>query len=208
MELFDISLPLNAALASWPGDLLFAFRLNAEMSAGATVNVGAVTMGVHNGSHADAPFHFLSNGCTIDEMPLEPFFGPATVIDCTEVAGEIKPEDLQPRGSGLTTPPRLLVKTGMWRNHSVFPTTIPVLSAGAIAWLGEQKVRLLGIDLPSIDAIESKTLPNHHALATLGICIVESLDLAGVAAGSYNLAALPLKIAGGDAAPVRAILWR
>ena len=76
------------------------------------------------------------------------------------------------------------------------------------AWLQEKGVRLLGLDLPSVDLIDAKVLQNHHALGRAGIWIVESLDLSEVAAGLYDFAAFPLKISGGDGAPVRAVLWR
>ena len=83
-----------------------------------------------------------------------------------------------------------------------------MIAADVPAWLQKNGVKLLGLDLPSMDEIDSKSLQNHHALARAGIAVVESLDLGEVAPGIYNLAALPLKIAGGDGAPVRAILWR
>jgi arylformamidase len=83
-----------------------------------------------------------------------------------------------------------------------------VIAADVPAWLQKNGVKLLGLDLPSMDEIDSKSLQNHHALARAGVAIVESLDLSEVAAGMYNLAALPLKIAGGDGAPMRAVLWR
>ena len=75
-------------------------------------------------------------------------------------------------------------------------------------WLQKRKVKLLGLDLPSVDSIDAKILVNHHALAAAGIAIVESLDLSEIEAGTYHFSALPLRISGGDAAPVRAILWR
>jgi arylformamidase len=83
-----------------------------------------------------------------------------------------------------------------------------VIAADIPAWLQKNGVRLLGLDLPSVDEIDSKSLQNHHALAAAGVAIVESLDLGDVGPGIYHLAALPLKIAGGDGAPMRAILWR
>ena len=83
-----------------------------------------------------------------------------------------------------------------------------MIAADVPAWLQKNGVKLLGLDLPSMDEIDSKSLQNHHALARAGVAIVESLDLSQVAPGIYNLAALPLKIAGGDGAPMRAILWR
>jgi len=174
------------------------------------VNVGAVTMGVHNGSHADAPFHFEEGAMTIDQMPLETYVGEAVVLDLTHrfETGE-KPEitiaDLE---AAAALAPRLLIKTGIWKDSTLFPNWIPVIAADVASWLKDRKVKLLGLDLPSVDPIEAKVLVNHHALASANVAILESLDLSEVEAGSYRLVALPLRIQGGDAAPVRAILWR
>jgi arylformamidase len=198
MKIFDISRPLFNGLAPWPGDTAFYFELKWKMAEGATVNVGAVTMGVHNGSHADAPFHFEPGAGTIEQMPLETYLGDAVVVDLTEKfetdrTGQITIADLE----GFATAPRLLLKTSVWKDPKVFPE-----------WIGKRQVKLLGLDLPSVDPIEAKILVNHHALAAAGVAIVESLDLSGVDAGLYHFSALPLRISGGDAAPVRAILWR
>jgi len=170
-------------------------------------------MGVHNGSHADAPFHFQPGAAAIEQMPLETYVGEATVVDLTDKfrngqARDITIADLEPAGAALVSAPRLLLKTGVWKDGKVFPEWIPVMTNDVAAWLGERKVKLLGLDVPSVDPIEAKVLTNHHALAAAGIAIVESLDLSDVEAGTYHLCALPLRIAGGDAAPVRAILWR
>src|ERR1700704_6646068 len=83
MKIFDISRPLFNGLAPWPGDTAFHFELKWKMAEGSTVNVGAVTMGVHNGSHADAPFHFEPGAVTIEKMPLEIYLGGAVVVDLT-----------------------------------------------------------------------------------------------------------------------------
>ncbi|MBV9657033.1 MAG: cyclase family protein [Verrucomicrobia bacterium] len=211
MQMHDITRPLRNDLAPWPGDTAFAFRLNWQKAAGATVNVGAVTMGVHNGTHADAPFHFQPAGATIDTLALAPFVGPAVVMDLTQrwsanPAAPLDVSDLAPAAADLARAPRLLLKTNAWLDDAHFPARIPVLTPAAIAWLGAQGVLLLGVDVPSVDAIDSQTLPNHHALAAAGIAILESLDLRAVPAGVYELLALPLKIVGGDAAPVRAVL--
>jgi arylformamidase len=209
MKIFDISRPLFNGLAPWPGDTAFQYELKWKMAEGATVNVGAVTMGVHNGSHADAPLHFKQDAMTIEQMPLEIYLGDAVVIDLTakfktDQTRQITIGDLEssPQAS------RLLLKTGVWRDSKVFPEWIPVIAPDVAEWLGKRNVKLLGLDLPSVDPIEAKVLVNHHALAAAGIAIVESLDLSEVVAGTYHFSALPLRIAGGDAAPVRAILWR
>ena len=104
------------------------------------------------------------------------------------------------------TTTRLLLKTGAWPDGAPFPERIPLLSPDVPAWLDAHGIRLLGLDVPSVDAIDSHDLPIHHALAAAGVHILESLDLSAVPAGVYELIALPLRIAGGDAAPVRAVL--
>jgi arylformamidase len=213
MKIFDISCTLFDGLAPWPGDTAFHFQLKWKMAEGATVNVGAVTMGVHNGSHADAPFHFQQGAATIEQMPLEIYLGDAVVVDLsrkfeTDRTQQITIADIESSAEALAAAPRLLLRTGVWKDSKVFPEWIPVIAADVAGWLAKQKVRLLGLDLPSVDTIEAKTLVNHHALAAAGIAIVESLDLSEVEPGTYRFSALPLPISGGDAAPVRAILWR
>lgn len=213
MKIFDISRPLFNELAPWPGDTAFQFGLKWKMAEGATVNVGAVTMGVHNGSHADAPFHFQPDAAKIDGMSLETYLGDAVVVDLTGIfqgdrSRQITIADIEPAADSLVSAPRLLLKTGVWSDSKIFPEWIPVMAADVPGWLGERKVRLIGLDLPSVDQIDAKVLVNHHALAAAGVAIVESLDLSQVDAGTYHFSALPLRISGGDAAPVRAILWR
>jgi arylformamidase len=213
MKIFDISRPLFNGLAPWPGDTAFHFELKWKMADGATVNVGAVQMGVHNGSHADAPFHFEEGAKTIEQMPLEIYLGDAVVIDLTKQfetdrTRQIAIADLNASVDALANAPRLLLKTGVWKDSKIFPAWIPVIAPDVAEWLGKQKVKLLGLDLPSVDSIDAKILVNHHALAAAGIAIVESLDLSEIEAGTYHFSALPLRISDGDAAPVRAILWR
>src|ERR1700730_15239253 len=128
MKIFDISRPLFNSLAPWPGDTAFHFELKWKMAEGATVNVGAVTMGVHNGSHADAPFHFEQGADTIERMRLEPYFGEAVVVDLTakfetDRSRQITIADLE---SSPETP-RLLLKTGGWRGSESFSGVRPVV---------------------------------------------------------------------------------
>jgi arylformamidase len=208
MKIVDISRPLFNGLAPWPGDTAFHYELKWKMAEGATVNVGAVTMGVHNGSHADAPFHFEDGATTIERMPLEIYLGEAVVVDLTSRFENGQRPEISIADFGAAAAPRLLLKTGVWKDSKIFPEWIPVIARDVPKWLETRKVKLLGFDLPSVDSIEAKILVNHHALAAAGIAIVESLDLSEVEAGTYHFSALPLRISGGDAAPVRAILWR
>jgi arylformamidase len=214
MRIWDISRTLSNDLAEWPGDEPCRFRLTREKAKGESVNLGAISMSVHNGTHADARFHFDTNGESIEKAPLEIYLGRATVVDLAQTFLALKEkhlitiEDLRPSAEEIAATSRLLVKTGRWSDSTVFPDKIPVIAADVPAWLQKNGVKLLGLDLPSVDEIDSKSLQNHHALARAGIAIVESLELSEVAPGIYRFAALPLKISGGDGGPMRAILWR
>ena len=214
MKIWDISRTLWNDLEEWPGDEPFHFRLTKKIADGQSVNLGAITMGVHNGTHADAQFHFDAAGESIEKAPLEVYLGRAVVVDLAESFSQrrekqlITIEDLQAHAEEIGKTSRLLIKTGRWSDSAVFPKQIPVIAAQVPSWLQKNGVKLLGLDVPSMDEIDSKSLQNHHALAAAGIAIIESLDLSRVSPGIYNLAALPLKIAGGDGAPMRAMLWR
>lgn len=214
MKLWDISRTLSNDLAEWPGDEPCRFRLTREKTKGASVNLGAISMSLHNGTHADARFHFDADGESIEKASLQTYLGRATVVDLWQAFLDSKEkhlitiEDLRPFAEAIAATSRILVKTGRWTDSTLFPKQIPVITADVPAWLQKNGVKLLGLDLPSVDEIDSKSLQNHHALAHAGIAIIESLDLSNVASGIYQLAALPLKIAGGDGAPMRAILWR
>ena len=214
MKIWDISRTLSDDLAEWPGDEPFHFRLTKTMAEGQSVNLGAIGMSVHNGTHADARFHFDTNGESIETAPLEIYLGRAVVVNLAEAFLQSKEkhlitiEDVQPHAEEIAETSRLLVRTGRWSDSAVFPNQIPVIAADVPTWLQKNGVKLLGLDLPSVDEIDSKSLQNHHALARAGVAIVESLDLSGVGPGIYNFVALPLKIAGGDGAPMRAVLWR
>lgn len=214
MKIWDISRTLSDDFAEWPGDEPFRYRVTYEMAKGASVNLGAIAMSLHNGTHADARFHFDTKGASIEKASLDVYLGRATVVDLSESFSQstdkhlITREDLRPQVEDIATASRLLVKTGRWSDSTVFPKRIPVIAADVPVWLQKNGVKLIGVDLPSMDELDSKSLQNHHALAQAGISIIESLDLSGVAPGIYNFAALPLKIAGADGSPVRAVLWR
>jgi arylformamidase len=205
MEIIDISLPLDKGLAVWPGDTEFDYELAWKRSAGASVNVGSVRMSTHFGTHVDAPFHFDDAGRKIDELPLATFIGKAFVVHI-QGQQQISTTMLSKRDFQGAT--RLLLRTDAWSDHHVFPERIPVMDPDVPDWLGSQGIVLIGLDLPSVDAIDSKELPTHHALARNRITILESLNLSGVEEGVYNLVALPLRLVGGDAAPMRAVLMR
>jgi arylformamidase len=203
MTIHDITIPMSDSLAVWPGDTPFRFTWTWRKKDGATVNVGQFRLSVHTGSHADAPFHYDDAGVTIDAVGLEPFIGPARVISVPGCL-RIRREDVE--RFDLSGTPRVLFHTGSWTDHTCFPDTIPVMDEDLPEWLSRQGVVLVGLDVPSVDQLDSKTLPVHHALGANGITILESLELSGVPDGVYELIALPMKLVGADGAPVRAIL--
>lgn len=203
MALYDITLPVDERLAGWPGDAPYRFTWTCRIEDGSAVNLGEVAMSIHTGTHADAPLHFTDAGPAIDQVDLGAYVGPALVVDVSGIR-EIGADDLTRAGPSVL--PRVLLKTGGWPDHARFPESIPTLTEGAVEWLASRGVALLGVDVPSVDALDSKDLPNHHALRRRGIAILESLDLSEVPPGSYELIALPLRLVGADGSPVRAML--
>jgi arylformamidase len=201
--LYDISPLLNPGLPVWPGDTPFSVRLTASLAAGGGANVSAFSTTTHVGSHADAPFHTEPGGLTIDRLSLEAFLGPCRVLQVPPVP-LLGPEHLPAAAEG--DPPRLLLKTGSVADRSRFPERFSALSPELARDLARRGLLLVGLDTPSVDPPGSEDLPAHHALAGSGVVILEGLVLDDVPPGLYELIALPLKLAGLDASPVRAVL--
>ncbi len=178
--MYDISRPLAAGVWTWPGDTPFACALAWRMDEGATVNVGRVTMSCHTGTHMDAPYHVLPDGARSDAIPLEACLGPCEVRPLERLAE--------------STAERVLVRSG-----GGAPTVAQLEGLG-------RPLKLFGTDFHSVDPLDSPTLDAHQCLWRMGAVILEELDLAGVPDGGYELIALPLKLVGMDAAPVRAVL--
>ena len=195
MTLRDISIALSPATPEWPGDTRFSCGWTWQMAAGASVNVSAYTTSPHVGTHADAPLHVRDGWPAVDAMPLAPFAGAARVLGVESLAalGEQRVE-------------RLLLRTGCSIAGGSFPEAWPTLPVDLVRALLARGLILLGVDAPSVDERDSKTLAVHHCLFEGGACILENLDLRDVADGTYDLIALPVKLAGLDAAPVRAAL--
>jgi arylformamidase len=202
LDCIDISRPLAADTACWPGDVPFAFRLGSTIAGGASVNVGSIQTSVHTATHCDAPFHFDDRYVTVERMSPDKFVGPAWVVD---VRGVARWRD-RLEGLDFEKTPRVLFHTGGWPDTTRFPESIPVMEPDLPEWLADRGIWLVGIDLPSVDPLDSKTLDNHHALGAFGITILEGLWLDRASAGQYELIALPLKIVGADGSPVRAVL--
>ena len=203
MTFIDITHPHSNALAPWPGDTPFNFQFAARLRDGASCNVGRLTCSIHTGTHADAPFHYNDAGLTIDALPPELFIGPARVF---AAAGRDQITREVFAGLDARATPRVLVRTNACDDKTEFPARIPTLAPDVPAWLGAQGVRLIGLDVPSVDQVDDPSMRIHHLLDAANILILENLDLRGAAPGVYELIALPLKIAGADGSPIRAVL--
>lgn len=201
MKVIDISAPLVAGIEAWPGDTPFEFRQVARIALGSPVNVGALTSSVHNGTHVDAPLHVIDGEAGVGELPLDAFIGPAVVVDAERAVGLSGPALREEVGRGT----RVLLKWGR-ADHVRFPDEIRAVQPAFIDRLAAIDVPLLGTDQPSVDPVDSKTLDAHRACLRGGMHILENLVLGHVPPGRYELVALPLRLPGADASPVRAVL--
>lgn len=204
--LYDISVVVGEETPEWPGDAPFRCNWSALIADGSAVNLSTIAGSPHVGTHADAPMHVRDGWSTSEHLPVAPFIGRVAVVDISDVDGEVSAEQLVAR-SVAGEFERVLLRTGRSVADRAFPDTWPVLSREALeVLLAAGPLQLLGTDAPSVDDRHSKTLPNHHALFSSGAYILENLDLRGVEPGIYELLALPMRVAGLDAAPVRAFL--
>jgi arylformamidase len=203
VTLHDISVLTGAWTPEWPGDTPFSCGWSARIAGGSSVNLSAITASPHVGTHADAPLHVKDGGASAESLPVEAFIGPALVID---IGGEPRDlgDELAARVPDGTV--RLLLRTGLTVGTGRFPADWPALASSTASLLARRGLRLLGVDAPSVDRRESKTLAVHHALFEGGAQVLENLDLRGVAPGEYELLAAPVRWSGVDAAPVRALL--
>ena len=188
----------------WPGDTPFQLRTAMSRQAGDIVNLTTITISAHAGSHADAPYHFADEGITLDLVDLIPYWGQAQVVTVMKEEGPLAPSDFA--AYDLTLAPRLLVRTPAGRTPDRFPERIPYPDAKLAEFLNRAGIILYGTDAPSMDALESQSLPGHRAMLDNQIAILENLDLRLAEDGLYELVALPLKIIGGDGSPIRAAL--
>ena len=200
----DISIAVGVGTPEWPGDAPFGCGWTTRIADGASVNLSSISGSPHVGTHADAPLHVRDDWAASDSLPLDAFVGPATVLDVSAFAtGPLPLAADDPRLAGVE---RLLLRTGRTIAGGSFPAAWPVLSAATAAALSARGLRLLGVDAPSVDERENRTLDVHKALFGGGAFVLENLDLRGIPEGRYELIAPPQRLVGLDAAPVRAVL--
>jgi arylformamidase len=202
--LYDVSVAVRAGTPEWPGDAPFGCGWTARIADGSTVNLSSISGSPHVGTHADAPLHVHDGWPASDELPLEAFVGDALVLDVSaSAAGPLGLGADDPRLAGIE---RLLLRTGRTIATGAFPAAWPVLSVEAAVALAARGIRLIGVDAPSVDERDSRTLDVHRALFGGGAYVLENLDLRAVPEGRYELIAPPQRLVGLDAAPVRAVL--
>jgi len=202
----DVSVPLRTAMVHWPGDPPVRITHSQDMERGDPCTVSLLEMGAHSGTHMDAPAHFIRGGRGIDHLPLDASIGSARVIS---IRGQesIKPNHLVRHR--IRRGERILFKTHnsarCWDTDS-FVEDFVHISAGAASYLSERQVRLVGVDYLSVGGFRTDGVETHQALLKAGIWILEGLNLRRVRPGRVQLICLPLKIAGADGAPARALV--
>jgi arylformamidase len=204
--LIDISPSLRVGMGVFPGDAAFKVSQTFTIGPDCPVNVASFSMSTHCGAHVDAPLHYDARGASIDALDLNDFIGPARVIDARGADPLCGFEAIAPALEGA--PPRLLFKLMDRGDQLAWPSGFRALAPDTVERLALRGMRLIGVDVPSVDPETSKELPSHMVCKRHDIRIVENLVLADVAPGDYELIALPLKLIGLDAAPVRAVLRR
>jgi arylformamidase len=201
--IYDISPPISERLQVWPGDTPPRREILCDISRGDNITLSTLHATVHLGAHADAPSHYGQTTPAMHERSLEYYLGPCQVMRVSVApASTITPDLL----SNPINTPRLLLATGTFPDPERFNQDFAALTPELIDFLHHQGVILVGIDTPSVDLFDSKDLPAHKMCLRRDMAILEGLMLRDVPDGRYELVALPLKLVGFDASPVRAIL--
>jgi arylformamidase len=201
--IYDITPPITERLKVWPGDTPPAREVLCDLRRGDNITLSTLRSTVHLGAHADAPSHYGAGAPAIHERSLDYYLGPCHVIrvvvpHATRVTPDMVPQPVRAE--------RVLIATGSFPDPERFNTDFAALSPDLVGRLHEQGVKLIGIDTPSVDLFDSKDLPSHQMFLQCDMAILEGLVLRDVPEGVYELIALPLKLVGFDASPVRAIL--
>lgn len=203
--MYDLSPPITAALAVWPGDTPPTREMLMQLVNGDSVTLSTLHASVHLGSHADGPNHYAIDGEGVGEQPLEHYIGPCRVIRVSAKRGERYGIDALPADAVIDAP-RILLSTGTYPDPTHFNEDFAAPEPALIEYLADRGMITLGVDTPSVDLCNSKDLASHKQCYAQGIRILETLQLAGVPEGRYELIALPLKLMGFDGSPVRAVL--
>jgi arylformamidase len=208
MKIHDVSLTIDAKLPTWPSDPGFKLERTSKIEEGANANVSRLEMGVHTGTHVDAPVHFVPGAPGVETLSLQTLIGPARVMSLPDAVDVIDLDVLTslewPEGTE-----RVLFKTRnskYWAaGDSQFHTEFVAIADDAAHFLVEKGVKLVGVDYLSV-APWKKSKATHQTLLNARVIVIEGLDLSGVEAGTYQLYCLPVKLGGSDGAPTRVVL--
>jgi len=203
-RIIDISQTLRSGLPVWPGDTAFAMSVHWSIGPACPVNVSSLTLSTHSGTHADAPLHYDAAGKDAAAVELTPYIGPCIVIDARHAKDVVQPADIADALPERVA--RVLIRTFDTFPRDHWPSSFKAIAPKTIDSLAARGCVLIGVDAPSLDPETSKSMDAHGRVRAAGMAILEGLVLDHVTPGSYELIALPLKIEGGDASPVRAVL--
>ncbi len=205
-EIIDISPMVSPQIAVFPGDKTFEENFHLEMSRGDHLTLSSIHTTLHVGAHTDAPNHYHVQGESIEKRNLALYMGPVQIIEVKLSRGQrITSEHLK---NHEIKAPRVLFKTLSFPNPNQWNSDFVALSPELIEFLSQRGVKLVGLDTPSVDLADDKELITHHKIYEKNMAILEGVVLNHVSEGIYQLIALPLKIQGADATPVRAVLLR
>lgn len=206
--IYDLTPPITVATKVWPGDTPLSREIVCEIEKGATVTLSAIRATVHLGAHADGPNHYTPNGQGIGERPLLYYLGRCQVVQAPGTRGRrVGIDDIGgAQGIARLTAKRVLIRTDSFPDPTDWNSDFAGLEPALVDALHEKGVVTIGIDTPSVDTQDSKDLPAHGAFRRHDMAILEGLTLKDVPLGIYELIALPLRLIGFDASPVRAVL--
>lgn len=208
MKIYDVTIPLSSETPVWEGERGITIERSAVIGAKSDYNVSRVELGVHSGTHIDAPFHVLSGDFTVDQIPLDKLVGEVQVV---EIPGSTKTinRDVLANANITETFKKIIFKTSnsvFWdENPAKFRREFVGLDSNGAEYLRAAGMELVGIDFFSVSAYEDLLNP-HKLLLEAGVVLVENLDLREVSAGIYEIFCLPLKLMGTDGAPARVVL--
>jgi arylformamidase len=206
MKLIDVTVPLDAHLASYPGNTPFSLEAIKRIARGDSSNVSSIHMSAHCGTHVDAPRHFFDNGGDADGLSLDMLIGRTRVIEVT--SRTIAAEDLA--RLDLSEDVRVLIKTSnsrLWGDPEFHKEYVGVSESGA-KHLVEHGLKVVGVDYLSVEQFRFPGAPAHHILLGGGVIVIEGLNLRDVEPGVYDMYCLPLRVVDSDGAPARVVLRR
>jgi arylformamidase len=207
VKIVDVSLPLTAEMIAWPGSTGFELTWVDRMETGHECNTSRITCDTHIGTHVDAPLHFITNGRTVDQIPLEILIGPCRVVYFPGLS-EIDAETLASLQLETDTK-RLLLKTdnsNLWiAKEKKFKKKFVCLTESGARWLVQREISLVGIDYLSIGSY-SAGVKTHQVLLEANVVVLEGLNLSEVVAGEYELICLPLNLVGAEGSPARVLI--